>query len=555
MFSIYHYIKLQLKERLSTPVKSSILYLSPVLLLVIEWIIGQASSREDENDRKISKKFIYDSTVLLLLYIVLNYRIAYEIIREKQIFRKQHVHTYGFGLLRFYIAWEIIYAILIFISSVIVIAIVYIMGFLSHVNIIIAFLTFYLFQLADVSFFMFVSTFFSGLPTIGGILSVFLQIASAVSYLLVIYFEDYKKNHQKIGQHGTLTSIASSYFEVRKAELNGETINFSNLMDRNHNNIFFDMITSISSVLCIILLALFVDFFLYSIHASRNFTDRSSRSHFIKLIENKYNDTNPIHPENNNGVIRYLNELNVFPIDGIAISIKHLFKKYSNKIMAISDVSFDINDNEIFVITGPKNSGKSTLMKMLYGRQPSSFGYVYYKEGDNMKEMGYGKWGSLTHNISVAPKENYMFMESLSVSDHIKFYQSMTSSHEDGFALLNELHFTGNTSDHVKDLSEVEKTKVKIALALLKFQKYIFLEEPTAGMNEKDTLSFWNAIRARSTNRVIIVSTDNMEEAIHNGNRILVLKGGMVDCIGDSEYVRNRTSSSNSSEHKIDIKN
>jgi len=556
MFSIYHYIKLQLKQRLTSPVKYSVLYLSPVLLLVIGWIIGKISGYENEGDRKISKKFIYDSAMLSTLYLVLNYRIAYEIIREKQIFRKQHIHTYGFGLFKFYTAWEIIYAILILISSVIIIAIVYVMGFLSNVNIIIAFLTFYLSQLAVVFTSMFISTFFTGLPVIGGCLCVLIQKCSVLSYILVVYFNDYKKDRQKISQHGSLTSLSSSYFEVRKAELLGETINFSNLMDRNHNNIFFDMITSISTVVLIVLLVLFVDFFLYSIHVSRSFIDRHSRSHFIKLIENKYNDTNPVYPETNNGVIRYVTDLVIFPMDGVAISIKHLFKKYSNKIMGISDVSFDINDNEIFVIAGPKNSGKSTLMKILYGRQPSSFGNVYYKEGENLKEMGYGKWRYLTHNISVAPKENYMFMEELSVSDNIKFYQSMTSSHEDGFALLKELNFSGSTSDLVKDLSKVEKTKVKIALALLKFKKYIFLEEPTAGMTEKDRLCFWNVIRTRSPNRVVVISTDSVEEAIHNGNRILVLKGGVVECIGDSEYVKNRTTSSSSeSEHKINIKN
>jgi len=55
--------------------------------------------------------------------------------------------------------------------------------------------------------------------------------------------------------------------------------------------------------------------------------------------------------------------------------------------------------------------------------------------------MSYGNWRNLSRFLSVAPKEDYMFMEDLSVSDHIKFYQSMISSYEDGFALLKELNF------------------------------------------------------------------------------------------------------------------
>jgi len=584
MLSIYHYVKLQLKQRIfATPIKSCIFYLSPVVFFIISWVIGKSLDLEKESDKKINLEFIFASSVALVLYLVLNYRITYEIISEKQKFRKQHIHTYGFCIFKFFIAWEIIYAILIFISSAIIMGCVYFMGLFPNINIIVAFLSFYLFQLSVVLISMFFSACFPRLPVIGGCFSVFIQLISVISFIVNVYLDNYTKGGEKFNQHNNMTSISNDIYEVRKAKLLGETINFSNLFNSGYINIFFNMLASLAAIIISILLSVLVDVFLVSIHVSKNSSDRHNKSYFINLIENKFrNDDTDLNPfyseinnegffdwsefkqlfklhkpnENNRNEVKYdPDQLIILSNKGVAISIKHLFKQYTNMNMAISNVSFDIHDDEIFVITGPKNSGKSTLMKMLYGREPSSFGHIYYNESKEMLKMSYGNWRNLSRFLSVAPKEDYMFMEDLSVSDHIKFYQSMISSYEDGFALLKELNFKGNTSDSIKNLSEVEKNKVKIALALLKYQKYIFLEEPTAEMTEEDRECFWKAIRARSTNRVIVISTENVKEAAQNGNHILELNEGMIECIGDSEYIKNRISPPSTSEHKIDIKN
>jgi len=555
---------------------------------VISWIIGSHlglnSSDEDfwEDERIINLEFIYASTIAIILYLVLNYRIAYEIISEKQKFRKQHIHTYGFGLLKFYIAWGIIYAILIFISSIFIIGGVRIMGFLTHINLFLSFLEFYLFQLATVFFSMLISSFFPRLPVVGGGLSVLLQLGSAIGYFAQTYFHDYKNDREELSQHSNLTSIANDMYEVKQAEKQGEIINFSNLFNHSYINIFVNMSVSLGDIFIIIVLAVFVDLFLVSIHASRSRADRKNKNYYLGLIENKYRSNPTVNSnscqtsyrtsyqnlprttdrfldrienqelfkfcgQNNrtsiNGITSPFAEMASY--DGIAISAKHLFKEYqTNKIMAISNVTFDIYDHEIFVIAGPRNSGKSTLMKILYGRQSSSYGNVYYhEEGEKMKEMGYGKWRSLTRNIGVAPHEDYQFMEDLSVYDHIRFYQSVSPSEkEDGFVILKELNFQGQPSDLIKDLPRVERMKLKVALALLKFPKFIFLEEPTADMSEKDRCCFWEAMHTRSTHRVIVISTENMEEAVQHAQRIMVLRGGTIQSIGDSEYIKHRLS-------------
>jgi len=217
------------------------------------------------------------------------------------------------------------------------------------------------------------------------------------------------------------------------------------------------------------------------------------------------------------------------------ISARNLFKQYhNNNIMAINNATFNIYRDEIVAITGKCDSGKSTLMKMLYGRIRTSYGNIFI----NNKKLDYWRWGIISKLISVAPKEDYVFFKGLTVSDHIKYYQSISNTRENGFTLLNELNFLGSYDDQINNLDDVEKTKVKIAIALLKFKKVIFLEEPTTGMSEKDVLCFWKVINARKTNRSIIISTLNMEEAIQNANRIIVLDKGYIRCIGDGEFIK-----------------
>jgi ABC-type multidrug transport system ATPase subunit len=201
----------------------------------------------------------------------------------------------------------------------------------------------------------------------------------------------------------------------------------------------------------------------------------------------------------------------------------NLIKSYNHdKNLAISGISIEINSNEIYAIVGEKGAGKSTLMRMLYGHLASSYGDISITG----KGLTYWKWIFIYKNLSIAPKEDFVFYPHGTVSEHINFYSKTRRNKNNGYKLLRELNFKGDLNDKMINIDPVEKKKIKIVIALLKNKKMIYLEEPTTGMTEEDKTRLWKVINARKKNKAIIFSTESLDEASQNATSILYLEKG-----------------------------
>ncbi|OUM65890.1 hypothetical protein PIROE2DRAFT_69028 [Piromyces sp. E2] len=566
MFSMIRYIKAQLKQKVvSSPIITLLSFISPLAIFLICFVVGKNINIEKEDSNTIvSYRGILMTSVSYALYLVIVYNVSYDVAREMEKYRKQHMYTYGFNLLKFYFSWFLLYSLFILPSTLVVIVIVHFANIFPGVNIIFVFLTLYLFGVTIVSLGLWISSYISK-PIVGGFVSLVITIGIAIATFSTSYFCYYQRNKSKKNSNNGITPIDLIIDIFMDAVNKGKPIGFS-----SEEKMWY-MIEHLSisvgcSAVCLIM-ALISDIFFISIHVKRRFTDRKDRAYYSDLVLNSPYMTVTTIPN-----VKYVNEdgaffdakevrqlfkvnktkdiviyeeknNNIQPVVSRngreIINAKNLFKKYeTSNELAVNNVSLKAYTNEILIITGKPDSGKSTLMKMLYGRHSSSYG----KNIITGREMGRWKWLSISQDISVAPKGDYVFMEHLSVADNIKLYSSMCSTRENGISILNELNFTGSSSDRVEDLSDVDKAKLKIALALLKSKECIFIEEPTALMTDKDLTCFWNVINSRKSKRSFVVSTTSMYEALTYGDRIVVLKDGSVQCIGDSEFVKQRLS-------------
>ncbi|OUM65886.1 hypothetical protein PIROE2DRAFT_59731 [Piromyces sp. E2] len=216
------------------------------------------------------------------------------------------------------------------------------------------------------------------------------------------------------------------------------------------------------------------------------------------------------------------------------IEVQHVFKSYTfDKVLAVTDISFTVNTDEVFAIVGEKGAGKSTLMKMIYGRISSGYGDIIFDE----EHMNYWNWISISKNISIVPKEDFFFFNHSTVSEHIKFYSKINRDRENGFKLLRELNFKGKLNDKIEHLDPPEKTKVKTVIALLKHRNVLVLEEPTVGMSEEDRIKFWEVIQSRTGISIILFSTESLEEANDYATSMLYLKKGEMMAMGSKERV------------------
>ena len=574
MSSILSYVKSQLKQKfVQNPLISFLSFISPVIIFLICFILGKCMNFEDNDHKIVSMRYIFIITVSYFICIVLVFNAAYDIINEKNKYRKQHMYAHGFNLIKFHISWVIIYALILLPTSIIIAAIIHFTNIFPGISISIIFLVFYFTQLSFITVGFWVSSFFS-YSTFGGLISTLVPVAVAITFFCVTYFVNYKSSRPYYGGQSLLDRII---FEFKAIIIHNESFGLSNLFSAKHKQIPINLFSTIGSILLMILLTIFTDSFFISKHVKRSFSERKSQSYFKELFKNspttKVRQVPRKEAENNEGFFDWseMNQLfkvkkdeykNVYEEENNNvqqdsnnngkenISVEKVFKMYnSSNDLAIKNASFKIYSNEITVITGPPDSGKSTLMKMLYGYQSSSYGSIIIKG----KEMNHKNWKAINKYVSVAPKEDYALMEHLSVRDNIKLYASMYSTKENGISILNELNFNGSSTDIIKNLDDVEKTKVKVALALLKSTPCVFIEEPTAIMSDKDVECFWNAIKSRKNKRSIIVSTLSMYEALTYGDRIIVLKDGDIRCVGNREFIKSRLST-NENEPELNIR-
>jgi ATP-binding cassette, subfamily A (ABC1), member 3 len=91
-----------------------------------------------------------------------------------------------------------------------------------------------------------------------------------------------------------------------------------------------------------------------------------------------------------------------------------------------------------------------------------------------------------------------------------------------------------------KDLSGGNRRKLSVALALVADSKIVLLDEPTSGMDLNARRRLWDMLKDYRQDRIIILTTHNMDEADLLGDRIGIMSQGRLVCLGSSSFLKNR---------------
>jgi ABC-2 type transport system ATP-binding protein len=162
------------------------------------------------------------------------------------------------------------------------------------------------------------------------------------------------------------------------------------------------------------------------------------------------------------------------------IQVDHLTKKFGDFIAA-DQISFEVQQGEIFGFLGANGAGKTTAMRMLCGLSiPSSgsatvAGFDVYKETELIKQnIGY-------------MSQKFSLYEDLTVKENIRFYAGIygmgRSAIKDKMAaLLEKLQLSAEENILVKSLPLGWKQKLAFSVAILHEPKIVFLDEPTGGV-------------------------------------------------------------------------
>lgn len=186
----------------------------------------------------------------------------------------------------------------------------------------------------------------------------------------------------------------------------------------------------------------------------------------------------------------------------------NLSKRFgARKVFSSLDIALQTGDS--LAVVGPNGSGKSTLITVLLGLQRPTRGEVAYShDGEPLSEEDVR-----TRVGFVSPYLN--LYDQLTAEENIKFFATVSNLSLTGKEIdsqLVELGLEGRGMDPVGEYSSGMRQRLKYAVAFLGKPDFLFLDEPSANLDESGRRKVFEAIERVREDSIIVIATNEKEE-------------------------------------------
>lgn len=204
------------------------------------------------------------------------------------------------------------------------------------------------------------------------------------------------------------------------------------------------------------------------------------------------------------------------------IEVQHLHKSYGHTV-AVEDVSFTVEEGQIFGILGRNGAGKTTTVECIEGlRKP---------DGGEIRVLGLNPQrdrSELTQRLGVQLQDSQL-PDNIQVREALKLYSSFYRDPADWHALMSMLGLAGKEKARFAKLSGGQKQRLSIALSLVGSPKVAVLDELTTGLDPQARRDTWELIEeVRSRGVTILLVTHFMDEAERLCDQLALIDEGRV---------------------------
>ena len=220
------------------------------------------------------------------------------------------------------------------------------------------------------------------------------------------------------------------------------------------------------------------------------------------------------------------------------IEIKNVSKTYNGKKKALDNVSFKVNDGEIFAFIGHNGAGKTTLIK-------SMIGILDFDEGDILIDNKSIKTNTIECKkiMSYVPDNPDMY-ENMKAIDFINFVCDMyetpyeiRKNNIDKYAKMFEL--TDKLNNDISSFSHGMKQKVALIAALAHDPKILIMDEPFVGLDPKAVYDVKEIMKEMTkSGKTIFFSTHILDVAEKLCDRVAIIKNGKIVKIGKMKDIK-----------------
>lgn len=197
----------------------------------------------------------------------------------------------------------------------------------------------------------------------------------------------------------------------------------------------------------------------------------------------------------------------------IAIQVANLVKSYGDNTV-IKDISFVVQEGEVFALLGVNGAGKTTTLECIEGLRKYDSGSIKVNGTTGVQLQ------SSSLPVNIKPREA------------LRLFSKWNRSSLDE-KLLDAFSISELESMQYHQMSTGQKRRLHLALALIGDPDIIFLDEPTAGLDVEGRVSLHDEIRKlKNSGKTIIMASHDMAEVESLCDRIAILKDGEIAFIG-----------------------
>jgi ABC-2 type transport system ATP-binding protein len=220
---------------------------------------------------------------------------------------------------------------------------------------------------------------------------------------------------------------------------------------------------------------------------------------------------------------------------GAVIQVSKVRKTYGATV-AVDEVSFEVQDGEIFGLIGPNGAGKTTTMECIEGLRTPDHGTISVLGLDPFRQVY-----KLQERIGVQLQQAQL-QKRIKVWEAVDLWASLYRKNAvDGERLLEQLGLSDKRNAWFMNLSGGQKQRLFIALALINDPEVVFLDELTTGLDPQARRAIWELVRGiRERGKTVFLTTHLMEEAERLCDRVAIIEHGRIIDIDSPERLVGR---------------
>jgi len=210
----------------------------------------------------------------------------------------------------------------------------------------------------------------------------------------------------------------------------------------------------------------------------------------------------------------------------VALEARKLVKQYPG-VLAVDEVSFQVEEGTCFGLLGPNGAGKTTTVEIMEGVTPATSGEVYY----------YGSpAGQKFRQESGIQFQSTALQDHITVKETLNMFHSLYERKGDLGKIIAECSLGELLDRDNRKLSGGQRQRLLLAVALVNRPRVVFLDEPTTGLDPQARRNFWDLVkRIRADGTTIILTTHYMEEAEILCDYIAIMDSGKIISQGNPE--------------------